>query len=590
MTRVFISVIIFFINCTIFGQVDFIKNNASLWLKNDTINNCNDYNNNCVLSQLENDYKIYSNDFSFFIAFKAENSSNIDIVTLKYGNKHIKIGNKYVLKQNDTITTLDDQRRAKIVSYIHSDPSFSKKGKLIIDLLDNQTANEDILEIIYIPKIISDFAKEKIETYLSLKYGLSLKENQIYRSVENDTLWNPNSLAAFSNDVTGVGNDFENFYNKKNAFNYNLNGIIISSDTIFNNNNYALWGHNNKSNIIINQSDLDNQNFRIWHFNKKVDSLDQRIFNLKIKQNFLDSIVDSLAINERIYMYVSNYNSGDEIELYSGNYYEGEINIDNDLIFDNIFLENASRFIFVKAPDMNLVARNIANCEQSEKVIFDFEGVQFPVDLTIKNNTCLRRYKVKEKDFYIDDLEAGFYTVEMKSEFGDVKTINIEVKQKDIFNINLDKTWVLNSEGLVNVFPVIESKEDNLEFQWFLENELVGNEKEFLADKQGDYLLQVSNGICQKQYNFKVVKSSNSNISVYPNPVKVNEFVFVEIGETLRSEALEIKVNDINGRLLQIYNFEKNKSLSKIKFEREGVFILNVTTSTDKYSYKVIVQ
>lgn len=588
MTRFFIKVLIFF-SAFSFGQVDFIKNNASLWLKNDTINNCTSYNNNCILNQLESDYRIYSNDFSFFIAFKTENNINKDIVSLKYGNKRIKISNKYVTKQNDTITVLDDNRKAKIVSYIHSDATFSKKGKLKIDLLDNQTSNDDILEIIYIPKVISDFSKEKIETYLSLKYGLSLKENQIYRGVKNDTLWNPNSLLNFSKDVTGIGNDFENFYNKKEAFNYNLSGLEISTDSIFYNNNYALWGHNNKSEVIVNSSDLSNENFRIWHFNKKIDSLDNRTFNLKIKQSYLNEVVDSIAYNEKFYMYISNYNTGNDIELYTGNYYEGLIDTNNDFIFNDVILENNSRFIFIKAPDMNLVARNISICDKPERIVFDFDGIDYPIDLTIKNDSFFRSYKVKDKSFYIDDLGTGIYQVEMKNTFGANKTTTIEIKNQNIFDIELSKKWILNEDGLVDVYPNERADNKALQFTWIQENKVLGNSATIQLNKIGFYSLLVTDGKCQEKFDFEVVTSSTNEILLYPNPAKVDSDVFIKIPE-MELDIVDLKVNDINGRLIDYLQPEKlDKNLLKLKFKREGVFIITVKTQNLVKTYKVII-
>lgn len=588
MTRFFIKALLFF-SAFSFGQVDFIKNNASLWLKNDSINNCNSFNNNCALNQIENDYRIYNNDFSFFIAFKTENNINTDIVSFKYGNKRIKISNKYVTKQNDTITVLDDNRKAKIVSYIHSDATFSKKGKLIIDLLDNQTSNDDILEIIYIPKVISDFSKEKIETYLSLKYGLSLKENQIYRGVKNDTLWNPSSLINFSKNVTGIGNDFENFYNKKEAFNYNLSGFEISTDSIFYNNNYALWGHNNKSQVIVNSSDLSNENFRIWHFNKKIDSLDNRTFNLKIKQSYLNEVVDSIAFNEKFYIYVSNYNTGNDIELYSGNYYEGLIDTNNDLVFNEIILENNSRFIFIKAPDMNLIARNISNCNKPEKVVFDFEGIDYPVELIIKNDSFFRSYSVKDKDFYIDDLGAGIYEVEMKNTFGANKIATIEIKNQNIFDIELSKKWILNEDSIVEVFPSEGADNKELQFTWIQDNNVLGNLPTIQLNKTGFYSLLVTDGKCQEKFDFEVVTSSTNEILLYPNPAKVDSDVFIKTPE-MESDIIDVKVNDINGRLIDYLKPEQlDKNFLKLKFKREGVFIITVKTQKLVKTYKVII-
>ena len=428
-----------------FSQADYIKNNATLWLKNDTTANCLSYNNNCALSELEENYKIYSNNFSFFIAFKSDNDIVKDIVSLKYGNKTIKVTNKNVLKQNDTIAVLDNTKTTKIVSYLHNDATFQKKGKLFLDLLNNQNVEGDILEIIFIPKVVSKFTKEKIETYLSLKYGFSLAENQYYRSVKNDTLWNPVTFSNFSKDVTGMGNDSENFFSNQKSYNHNLKGLEISTDTTFLNNNYVLWGHNGKVKMIPNHNELSTANYKIWHFKRQLDSVDNRLFKLKIKKELLDSVIDTLLVNEKIYLYVSHNNVDDTIDLFSGQYFEGQLDSEENVVFNDINLLNDSRFIFIKAPEMNVFLRTLENCNENTQLRLDFINQKFPLEVEIKNSKHNQIYSVKDIKLMIKDLPSGEYNVIITDASKNKKTLKVSISQLDSTMLKLKETWCTSS-------------------------------------------------------------------------------------------------------------------------------------------------
>lgn len=590
MYKHFFKVLIFLVSTSLYSQSDYIKNNATLWLKNDTIsNNCTDYNNNCSLSQLNSDYKLYSNQFSFFIAFKTNNTTNREIVSLKYGNKIIKITNKCILKQNDTITTLDSNKSAKIVSYLHNDASFSKKGRLFIDILNNQSNEDDILEIIFIPKVVSLYMKEKVETYLSLKYGISLEENQYYRSVINDTLWNPSTLADFSKDVTGMGNDSDNFYNKNKSYNYNLKGLEVYTDTIFHAKNYALWGHNGKSKLIANHNELTVDNYKVWHFKKQLDSIDNRLFDIKINQELWNSAIDTLLINEKIYLYVSHYNLQGTIELANGQYYEGELNSSNDIVFENINLLNDSRFIFIKAPDMNMLVRKSINCDENTKLSLDFIEGTYPVNLTISNNLLSRKYNSENSKLVIDDLPEGKYNITVKDRLGNEKSSEVEIKKEKKFQVKLSENWELNENGFVIITPQVIDSEKNLEFKWYKDNDVLGLEKNIKLNEKGNYSLIITNGICEDKFDFKVNSNTSNLISLFPNPSKISEEITLQLPNDF-NKTIEIKINDINGKLIKLMNSDNlNQNLFKFKIETSGVYFVHLKSENLTKVFKVIV-
>jgi len=581
------KVLFFFISLSSFSQTDYIKNNATLWLKNDTVTNCLSYNYNCSLTQLDDNYKIYSNQFSFFIAYKTDTSAEKQIVSLKYGNKTIKISNKSVVKQNDTITVLDTNKNAKIVSYLHNDPTFSKKGKLFIDLVSGQEDN--ILEIIFIPKVVSKFHKEKIETYLSLKYGFSLAEDQYYRSVKNDTIWNPSSLASFSKDVTGMGNDSANFYDRNKSYNHNFKGLEIYTDSTFSNNNYALWGHNGKAKMIANHNELSIENYKIWHFKKYVDSIDNRLFKLKIEKELLDNVIDTLLVNERIYLYVSHNNVDESIDLFNGQHYVGVFNSDNDVVFENINLLNDSRFIFIKAPEMNIFSKTLSECGEATQLRLDFVEGKYPFNITVSNDKLRKNYFVDNSRYIINDLPEGKYNVEVIDVYKNKKNIQVELKDENKFQVKLKENWNLNENNLVVVAPEILKSEKKLQYTWKKEEQILGTENSIQIETEGDYVLEVTNGTCEDKFAFKVISNRDSSISLYPNPSKTNEEVTLKLSKKV-NEFVEVKINDLNGKLIQLLNYKDlNTDIIKLRFDFSGVYFVNLKTKEDNKVFKVII-
>lgn len=582
-----IKILFLLLSLNSFSQSEYIKNNATLWLKNDTVTNCYTNNYNCALAQLESNYKIYSNQFSFFITFKTSGNVEKNIVSLKYGTKTIKISNKKVLKQNDTISVLDENRNAKIVSYLHNDQTYSKKGKLFIDLINTQEDN--ILEIIFIPKVVSKFQKEKIETYLSLKYGFSLTENQYYRSVKNDTLWNPISLVAFSKDITGMGNDSENFYNRHKSYNNNLQGIEIYTDSTFSNNNYAVWGHNGKAKMIPNHNELAVENYKIWHFKKQVDSTDTRLFKLKIKKELLDSVIDTLLVNEKIYLYVAHTNTQEAIDLSSGQHYVGVFNSNNDIVFDNINFQDNSRFIFTKAPETNMFSRMSNKCGETSKLHLEFLEKNYPYNITVSNDKLRKNYFIENSKYVIDDLPEGKYNVELTDAFKNHKTIQVVVKDENKFQLKLKETWNLNENNQVIVSPEILKSDKTLKFTWKKEEQIIGTDFSIQLESEGNYKLHVSNGTCEEQFLFNVISNPNKPISLYPNPSKTNEEVTIQLSKK-SNEWVEVKINDSNGKLIQLLNYDNLETDTiKVHFDFSGVYFVQLKTKEANKVFKVII-
>ncbi len=574
-----------------FSQTQSIRNLASIWLKNDSIASCTDFNKRCPISQFDESYKLYNNQFSFFIVYKTDNEDEKTIVSLKYGNKTIKVTNKYVLKGNDTLTVLDNTRKAKIVSYLHNDAAFQKKGKLFIDLLQNQTPQDAILEIIYIPKLVNIPTKEKIETYLSLKYGFSLMENKYYRSVTNDTLWNPVKMSAFSKDVTGLGKDQSNQFSNESSYNYVLKGFEVSTNEPLLDRNYLLWGHNGKPKTIVNHQGLSTANYKVWSIRKIINPSDNRLFSLKLKKDLITSSIDSLASNEKLYLYVSHTNTGAGINMEEGQYYEGIQDSIQDISFQNIDLQDDSRFIVLKAPDMTVFSKTLEKCGENTQLQLDFAQEHYPFTLRIKNEKFSKTYTVTTKKIIINDLPEGEYEIETTDTFQNRKTAKVVVKQPAIIPVKLKDRWSLNDNNYVIVTPEISSNDSKnaLQFVWLKDNQEIGTEQTIKLVTEGDYLLKVNNGICVADFNFKVESQEKTSITLYPNPSKLNEDITIRIAPNI--SPISIRVTDSAGKLIkQIDRNQLKDNQAVISFSTSDIYFIDVKTNVQNKIFKVIVK
>jgi len=120
----------------------------------------------------------------------------------------------------------------------------------------NWTGNE--AEVILYNRVLSDNERERVNTYLALKYGKTLYHD--YLSGNSTMLWDSSALATYHNDVAGIGRDkCQGFYQRQSQ---SINdGVVVSiyngnqmdslpltnaanTSTLSVDNSFMLWGNN----------------------------------------------------------------------------------------------------------------------------------------------------------------------------------------------------------------------------------------------------------------------------------------------------------------------------------------------------------
>jgi len=119
----------------------------------------------------------------------------------------------------------------------------------------------DLAEVIVYNNFPSPADKQKIESYLAVKYGFSLYQNTLtdYLS-SNATVIYPATTthSAYINTITGIGMDNGSGLLQTNSINQSTNDFVqMQNPSAMSNGDFLLWGNNNATMITPNTADVD---------------------------------------------------------------------------------------------------------------------------------------------------------------------------------------------------------------------------------------------------------------------------------------------------------------------------------------------
>lgn len=576
-----------------YTQNGIIENKNSLWLKKD-IASVNDKLIN-FNPKIDSDVSVYKNilkkEFSLFVVFKSDSKDLKNILTLNYGKTKFFITNKDLKKNEEIISELNTSSHYKLVSFIYKDNTLSVKNKLIFDILSKNNKDE-LLEFILIPKVINKKDKEIIETYLSIKYGISLNAKIPYVNFANDTLWNSAKNNIFINNVTGIGRDDKNKFNQGKSINSNEGDLQIEALNELNNGEYFIFGDNKKVNKAPNLKEIQNNtaNFKLWKINNKKSDISSSKLKLTFKNinHYLDK--ELLGKNEE-YVLLMSTSSNDKLDLFSAKYYNSSFSNDSIVVFDNIEINEESVFVIVKAPKLFFTSKIESPCfvEQS-KLILKIESLNFPVSVMLKSgNTIVKNVLVSEANTEIDNLANGDYELIISDKNNNLFTEKISINASKL-DVYVKENYSLNENGFVEIKPEISSSVDGLKYDWSTADGFISNEKNLSVNKEGNYNLKITTKEdCSKSFDVKVSKfdEANSEIKLFPNPVLLGQEFTISLNSK-EDATYDIFIYDNIGKLIS-QETTQQKTYKKRIFT-SGVYHVKVKSINSENEFKLIVK
>jgi hypothetical protein len=319
-----------------------------------------------------------------------------------------------------------------------ADPDKQKTDSLKIRFED-----QNLYEMIFLPRKAKTLDLNKIHSYLSIKYGISLEKGKYYGS-DGKVIWDPEQHKDYKYRPTGLGRDDGNELYQKQSSNHadpflaiginNISRTNAENTTVLDNNNFVMWSDDNKGMALKNDRMLDVLE-RNWEINFIGNKIPKTGYHVRI----IKETVNPKALPLSYWMLLKKDNG--EIQKIAG-------------------LENGNYITFSKVDFIN--AFDTGNATH-----FSF-AVSPLKDIKLENgNQDPRSNTISEKDISLDLTKIALYPNPVKKDqnftivFPPMENLIISIYDGGGRLVTLDKIGE-KAKSYVNHLPVQSSYLINL--------------------------------------------------------------------------------------------------------------------------------
>ena len=557
--------------------------------------------------------------FSLFIVFKSDIEDELPVLTLKKGRKNLYLTNKVLLGDNEAEYKKVDSKKGILLSYLSTTNDKAGKRNNSIKIEDFFTKDpegkQQLLEVIYYPRILNDLEREKVETYLSLKYGLSILGEFNYLDGEGEKIWDAKENIGFNSRITGIGRDDKlNLYQKQSGNSlkdglYMGLGIIDTTNaknkSSVDDRTFLLWGDNNGSTAFgINK---DNKTIKGMNRTWKLRSVsgnfqDSLATQLRISKTQMPSIAKDATLEDEYLWLAINDQPGVEFDYSQARYLRQAGEDDEFIYFDDVIWDNDKSgydsFTLVKGPDFFFkYASQIPDCDIANdgKVKINIAGGSAPYSISLMSGDMNQSITTTARDYEFEGLRSGEYTLIIKDSRNRNQKETFIVEPFATIDITMAPVWYLDKNNETLIMPVFtKGTGSSLSYEWKNEQETLSKDKQITVKDTGDYILKISNEQgCSKEFPFKVEARAGQLASywnLYPNPVKKGE-PFVINFNLEHENNIAIQINSLDGKQIKSTGLRNVKELQHSEMlEVSGIYLVTITIGNTAETLKLIVE
>jgi len=260
---------------------------------------------------------------NFYMVFKSEDGVEKDLMNFTFTcNQHVVTTHN--INYHDAQKVEQKRRTGAIVKYGFDFPG-AAGDKNFVTIADKPGDLTDVYEVIYVNDTFSELDHQQIQTYLSVKYGISLLNPANYVDANGKAVWNSNLNPKYNNSITGLGRSDYFGLHKVETVNSVDKRLQIQTGS-FENNSYVFTGTNNENAGFIRSTEgeiLDTS----WLVQLNTKSLATLRFNL----------ADALKTTG-VYELLINQSSPDFVNDASVTRVQGKIQ-GGQLVFEDVLLD-----------------------------------------------------------------------------------------------------------------------------------------------------------------------------------------------------------------------------------------------------------
>lgn len=535
-------------------------------------------------------------------SIEKESQSNLVLTTNRFadlsGYNYINFEeNKQTLPQIHSYTRRQTARDTVGTSQLRVGGQLSRKD------IPVQAFKGLIPEIIVFDRVLSYNERQRVESYLALKYGVSLQQTYptSYLDSEGKIIWNAVKNTAYANSIAGIGRDDQSGLNQLTSSSSNSPDLMeIQCKQELDNKTFLIWGDNGEKLVFEKMNAGGRKLKRVWR-----NTTSRATFSIHTSLNFAANQFQEmypLNTDEQYWLIVDHSGTGkypmDQVSYYRN---ESTTNQNNILFNDVVWNKNKAEELFtlIAAPDFFAgISLDQPQCQQDQTGIVSLQivGGEAPFTLQLRQGSkTVKTLQTNDRNLKIADVEQGLYTLL-------VKDVNQKQYTEDFTLSNADIPQILEFEPiylLANEIQYINASQGvnknlNLSYQWQTPEGNIVSDAKIELEESGKYLLTVTNkNGCSTLRSLNVIRDNKNSIfeevKIYPNPTADG---WIDMAIQLKKESIvQIIISSLNG---QIINQQKLKASDyykiKYQFPAPGIWIIQLQSNGDSQSYKIIYQ
>ncbi len=298
-----------------------LKSEANFWIKGSDSKSVVNLNGNYPISD-DNQGAIMmplgADHSNFYVVFQSFDAHEVDLASVQMKCFQQNLTTQNINPQSLDVPLLEKIQTGAILKYGFNLGNYQVTDDFV--LLNNDKDRTYIYEMIYVNREFTDIDHKYLQTYLSLKYGVSLLNVNNYLSHENEVLWNPNISIDFNKNIIGLGksNFYElNQFSSKNS----VDQLLTISSNSLKNEEYVLIGNNANANRFVNNG---NEMILEKQYLAQTKAKGEKTISLR----FNLSMLENYDVSKSVHL---NINDEDKIE--------GKID-KNEIIFSDVVLNS----------------------------------------------------------------------------------------------------------------------------------------------------------------------------------------------------------------------------------------------------------
>jgi len=468
-----------------------------------------------------------------------------------------------------------------------------------------------LAEIILFNRVLSPIEKLKIESYLSLKYGIPLSQDtpvSYYNSL-GEIIWDADANLAFSKNIIGIGrDDLSDLYQKQSTNSIQSNFPILGFGALKENNASNAFTLQNSEFILLGESEERPRFTRKiigqpLHLEKDwmVSAIGSNTSSYSTFLNFHKIHLEesSLKTNETFWLSVDRSGTGlyplGEVDFFP---LENELD-DLEIQFSNIFWDTDGSdkdvFTLSKGPEMfpkYWISPPTCTPETTGALHVGVEGGTAPYEINIeKLNTNLNLHQSTNTNDLIEfnSLPQGEYLLTIQDARNKIHTESIFIQSSDALEVVLDDVYTIE---LSDHMTLNANVDEEAVIGWHGPNNLFSNQQTFNISQPGAYLLNVEYNGCLSQKRFQVHGYEQSNIKsvqLFPNPVEAKSDFYLKVN-LHEIAALHLSVTDNLGRTYKKKTFEgSNFYFLNEKIQVAGIYYITFESLNFQKTLKLVV-